>query len=200
MIRALGRLLESCVPNGVVLAAAISRFASLVDSLGREFVFDPDFRLIVERGLHEGQHRNPQRRPHWFMVHDCLYPPSRGAPGRRRACRPGGRRARRDRGLGRLAPAAQPALAEHRGSGLILWSAPVVEAEASLLGLSAQLLEIEPCGPALGTELPLGPFFNGPSGLVARTSAHPQSGGPRQVEQGDPSPGGVMSRRLRQSR
>jgi hypothetical protein len=55
-------------PNGVVLAAAISRFASLVDSLGREFVFDPDLRLIVERGLHEGQHRNPQRRPHWFTT------------------------------------------------------------------------------------------------------------------------------------
>jgi hypothetical protein len=53
-------------PGGLVFAAAISRFASLFDGLAREFLFDPEFRSIVEGDLRDGQHRNPTRRPHWF--------------------------------------------------------------------------------------------------------------------------------------
>jgi len=52
----------------VVFAAAISRFASLLDGLSREFLFDPGFRSIVEQDLRDGQHRNPDRRPHWFTT------------------------------------------------------------------------------------------------------------------------------------
>jgi len=35
--------------GGLVAVAAINRFASLFDGLVREFLFDPDFRMIVER-------------------------------------------------------------------------------------------------------------------------------------------------------
>jgi SAM-dependent methyltransferase len=55
-------------PGGVVFAAGISRFASLHDGLGRGFLFDPDFRTVVEGDLRDGQHRNPGRRPHWFTT------------------------------------------------------------------------------------------------------------------------------------
>jgi len=55
-------------PGGVIAVAAISRFASLFDGLARGFLFDPEFRPIVERDLAEGQHRNPDEREHWFTT------------------------------------------------------------------------------------------------------------------------------------
>lgn len=55
-------------PGGVITVAAISRFASLFDGLARGFLFDPEFRPIVERDLAEGQHRNPDEREHWFTT------------------------------------------------------------------------------------------------------------------------------------
>jgi SAM-dependent methyltransferase len=55
-------------PDGFVFVAAISRFASLLDGLSREFLIDPRFRSIVERDLRDGQHRNPDRVPHWFTT------------------------------------------------------------------------------------------------------------------------------------
>ena len=55
-------------PGGLVFVAAISRFASLLDGLSREFLIDPRFRSIVERDLRDGQHRNPDRVPDWFTT------------------------------------------------------------------------------------------------------------------------------------
>lgn len=55
-------------PGGFVFVAAISRFASLLDGLESEFIFDPRFRSIVEQDLRDGQHRNPERVPHWFTT------------------------------------------------------------------------------------------------------------------------------------
>jgi SAM-dependent methyltransferase len=55
-------------PGGVLIAAAISRFASLHDGLLRGWLDDPDYAALVERDLTDGQHRNPERRPHWFTT------------------------------------------------------------------------------------------------------------------------------------
>jgi SAM-dependent methyltransferase len=55
-------------PGGVVAAAAISRFASLLDGLKYDRLRDAGFRAIVERDLADGQHRNPDRRPEWFTT------------------------------------------------------------------------------------------------------------------------------------
>jgi ubiquinone/menaquinone biosynthesis C-methylase UbiE len=55
-------------PGGVVVAAAISRFASTIDGLLRGFLLDPEFEAIVERDVREGQHRNPTERPEWFTT------------------------------------------------------------------------------------------------------------------------------------
>lgn len=55
-------------PGGLAFVAAISRFASLMDGLSREFLFDPAFRRIVQQDLQDGQHRNPEQRPHWFTT------------------------------------------------------------------------------------------------------------------------------------
>ena len=53
-------------PGGVVWAAGISRFASLLDSLSSGFFDDPAFAPILARDLAEGQHRNPTGNPKYF--------------------------------------------------------------------------------------------------------------------------------------
>lgn len=55
-------------PGGLLCAAAISRFASLMDSLARGFFTDPEFAPILERDLREGQHRNPSDNLAYFTT------------------------------------------------------------------------------------------------------------------------------------
>ena len=55
-------------PGGVVLAAAISRFASTIDGLFNGFLAHEEFEAIVKRDLRDGQHRNPGERPGWFTT------------------------------------------------------------------------------------------------------------------------------------
>jgi SAM-dependent methyltransferase len=60
-----GRVLR---PGGVLIAAAISRFAFLYDGLRRGWLDDPQFAAVVEADLRDGQHRNPEHRPDWFTT------------------------------------------------------------------------------------------------------------------------------------
>jgi SAM-dependent methyltransferase len=55
-------------PNGVVIGAAISRFASLIDGLNIGLLADPGFVAIVDEDLRTGQHRNPEHRDKWFTT------------------------------------------------------------------------------------------------------------------------------------
>jgi len=57
-------------PGGRLFAAAISRFASLLDGLRTGALADPRFAPVVERNLRDGQHRNPRPREHpeWFAT------------------------------------------------------------------------------------------------------------------------------------
>ena len=54
--------------GGCLFAAAISRFASLMDSLRHGFFDDPAFAPILERDVAEGQHRNPTGNPAYFST------------------------------------------------------------------------------------------------------------------------------------
>ncbi len=54
--------------GGIVFAAAISRFASLLDSLAHGFFDQPDFTPILERDLENGQHRNPTGKSDYFTT------------------------------------------------------------------------------------------------------------------------------------
>lgn len=55
-------------PGGVVIAMAISRFASLFDGLAQEYLFDPEFRAVVDVDVTSGRHENPRGRPGWFTT------------------------------------------------------------------------------------------------------------------------------------
>ena len=67
-IRALTEARRVLKNGGVLAAAAISRFASLIDGLARSFLADPEFEQVVEGDLREGVHRNPTGRPDWFTT------------------------------------------------------------------------------------------------------------------------------------
>ncbi|HET9982611.1 MAG TPA: methyltransferase domain-containing protein [Longimicrobiales bacterium] len=67
-LAALGEVRRVLRPGGVLVAAAISRFASLLDGYARDLVGDPAFVEIVERDLRDGQHRNPTARPDYFTT------------------------------------------------------------------------------------------------------------------------------------
>jgi SAM-dependent methyltransferase len=57
-------------PGGVLLAAAISRFASALDGVRVGHLADPRFAAIVDDDLTGGVHRNPDPagRPDWFTL------------------------------------------------------------------------------------------------------------------------------------
>jgi ubiquinone/menaquinone biosynthesis C-methylase UbiE len=55
-------------PRGVLFAAAVCRFASLIDGLSRGFFRDAEFRKIVAADLASGQHRNPTDQPAYFTT------------------------------------------------------------------------------------------------------------------------------------
>jgi SAM-dependent methyltransferase len=55
-------------PDGFVVGAAISRFASLMDGLHLGLMADPGFVAIVEEDLQSGQHRNPDHHEKWFTT------------------------------------------------------------------------------------------------------------------------------------
>jgi len=46
-------------PGGVIIAAAISRFASTLDGLRGDYLEDPAFASVVAQDLSDGRHRNP---------------------------------------------------------------------------------------------------------------------------------------------
>lgn len=67
-LRALREAMRVIRPGGWLFAAAISHFASLLDSLRFGFFSSPEFAPILERDLAEGQHRNPTDNPIYFTT------------------------------------------------------------------------------------------------------------------------------------
>jgi ubiquinone/menaquinone biosynthesis C-methylase UbiE len=67
-LRALDEARRVLRPGGLVFAAAISRFASLIDGLRGALFDDPAFEPVVERDLADGQHRNDTGDPRYFTT------------------------------------------------------------------------------------------------------------------------------------
>ena len=120
-------------PGGIVAAAAISRFASLLDGLVEGFLSDPTFAAIVERDLAEGQHRNPTERVEWFTTAYFHHPDELADEVREAGLALEGV-------FGLEGPAWL--LGDRVAPELALRAARAVEQEPTLLGVSAHLLAV----------------------------------------------------------
>ena len=65
-LKALGEAYRVLRTGGILFAAAISRFASLLDGLSGDHFKDAGFREVVAADLATGQHRNPTGNPAYF--------------------------------------------------------------------------------------------------------------------------------------
>jgi SAM-dependent methyltransferase len=136
-VRALAEARRVVRPGGVVAAAAISRFASLLDGLLSGDLGDPRFRAVVERDLAEGQHRNPDGRVEWFTTAYFHHPDELPAE-----ISDAGLELEAIYGLegpGWLLPALWE---DPQGRENVLLAARALEREPALIGVSAHLLAI----------------------------------------------------------
>jgi ubiquinone/menaquinone biosynthesis C-methylase UbiE len=67
-LKALSEAVRVARPDSLVIVAAISRFASLLDGLKTGALSEADFQSIVERDLTSGRHVNPTGRPEFFTT------------------------------------------------------------------------------------------------------------------------------------
>jgi hypothetical protein len=67
-MRAIAEAARVLKGGGLLFAAAISRYASLLDGLSRNVLGDARFAAIVERDLRDGQHRNPTGELDYFTT------------------------------------------------------------------------------------------------------------------------------------
>jgi len=67
-LQALAEARRVCRRGGVVVAAAISRFASTLDGLRAGYLEDPAFAAAAAGDRHDGRHRNPTGNPAYFTT------------------------------------------------------------------------------------------------------------------------------------
>jgi SAM-dependent methyltransferase len=139
-LRALAEARRVLRPGGIVVAAAISRFASTLDGLLRGYLDEPGFEAIVEGDLRDGQHRNPTGRPEWFTTAYFHLPEELG-----REVTEAGLRLEAVlavEGPAWMLPDIQQRLADPGRRERVLAAIRRVETEPSLLGASAHLLVV----------------------------------------------------------
>jgi ubiquinone/menaquinone biosynthesis C-methylase UbiE len=127
-------------PGGMVAVAAVSRFASLFDGLGRQFLFDPDFLTIARHDLASGQHRNPDDRPHWWTTAFLHHPDQLRSEAEKANLSV--REIVGVEGLAAYLPQLAARWDDPGDRDVILWAARAIEAEPTLLGLSPHLILI----------------------------------------------------------
>lgn len=67
-LRALSEARRVCRAGGVVISAAISRFASTLDGVRNGYLVDPAFAAAAASDLRDGKHRNPTGDPAYFTT------------------------------------------------------------------------------------------------------------------------------------
>ena len=125
-------------PGAPVIAAAISRFASLFSGLAYDVLFDPAFRAIVETDLATGRHRNDGHVPEWFTTAYFHHPDELTAE----ASEAGAQvvEVLGVEGLACWVRSLDDRWHDTASCETILASARAIESEPTLLGLSAHLL------------------------------------------------------------
>jgi ubiquinone/menaquinone biosynthesis C-methylase UbiE len=127
-------------PDGVVVGAAISRFASTIDGLRLSFLRESEFEAIIEVDVCTGQHRNPGQRKGWFTTAYFHRPEELRSELERAGLPPIGVFA--VEGLAWTLPDLATWLDDPGDRARLLAALARVEAEPSLLGASAHLLGV----------------------------------------------------------
>ena len=130
------RVLE---PGGLLFAAAISRFASLLAGVVEGLLHDPDYVAIVERDLADGQHRNPTRED--YFTTSYFHQPHELAT---EVERTGFTMLELVgvEGPGWVVPDLDARWSDAPERERLMWTARVVEREPTLLGLSPHLIAV----------------------------------------------------------
>jgi len=139
-IRALAEARRVCRPGGVIIAAAISRFASTLDGLRGGYLEDPAFAAIAAGDLQTGQHRNPTGELAYFTTAYFHRPEELAAE-----CAAAGlvhETTLAVEGPTWLLADLDTWLADDRRRRLLLEALASIEAEPALLGASAHFLVI----------------------------------------------------------
>jgi hypothetical protein len=101
-------------------------------------LFDPEFRHVVERDLDDGQHRNPEDRPHWFTTAFFHHPDELRTEAQEAGLEVLGVVGME--GLAGWSSHLAPRWDDEAAREAILFACRAVESEPTLLGLSAHLL------------------------------------------------------------
>jgi SAM-dependent methyltransferase len=140
-VRALAEAHRVLRPEGLLMAAAISRFASTFDGLHSGAIANSAFEAMVEGDLRDGIHRNPdiERRPEWFTLAYFHKPDELYEEVRQAGFTDAGVFA--IEGLGAWADLEVP-LSDPSARASVLRAIARVEREPSLLGASPHLMAI----------------------------------------------------------
>jgi SAM-dependent methyltransferase len=128
-------------PGGPVIAATITRFASLHDGFAQDFYADPRYAAVVDRALVTGEHRNTEPGRTWF-TDAYFHRPEEPAAEAREAGLDVVTVVAVEGTLWLLGTRLREILADPERTELMLAMLRRVEAEPSLLGASSHLLTV----------------------------------------------------------
>jgi ubiquinone/menaquinone biosynthesis C-methylase UbiE len=133
-------------PGGLLFAAAITRFASVVDGFFRGYVESDEFTGIMRRDIADGQHRNPGRRPGWFTTSFFHRPEELRAEMQDAGF--DGTEVLAVEGAWPLLPDFDRRWKDDRFRSLLLESIEAMEADPSVIGFGGHLMGVarRPCG------------------------------------------------------
>ena len=139
-VRALAEARRVCRAGGVVVAAAISRFASTLDGLRGGYLEDPAFADVAAGDRRDGRHRNPTGDPAYFTTAYFHGPEELAIE-----CAEAGlvhEATLAVEGPAWLLPDLDARLADDRRRAVLLGALAELEREPSLIGASAHLLAV----------------------------------------------------------
>lgn len=139
-VQALAEARRVCRRGGVIIAASISRFASTLDGLRGGYLEDPAFAAVAAGDRQDGCHRNPTGNPAYFTTAYFHRPEELASE-----CSAAGLAHEATvgvEGAAWLLPDLDMRLADERRRDVLLAALAALEAEPTLLGVSAHLLTV----------------------------------------------------------
>jgi len=139
-LQALAEAHRVCRRGGVVMAAAISRFASTLDGLRGGYLEDPAFAAVAADDRRDGRHRNPTGDPAYFTTAYFHRPEDLAAE--LAAAGLAHEATLAVESAGWLLADLDARLGDERRRAVLLAALAALEAEPTLLGVSAHLLAV----------------------------------------------------------